>query len=185
MTAPERRLQIDLLTARYLEAFEQDDHDTMTEIWERATTDDELTQALVDLHQGLQEEREAAQAERERRKITTNVAQHLPSAEIVGMPSAGVTVGAVAEELFRHTPGQLSAAAHQLNEQLRGSREPLPKELGLSKLVAWAEERFGKGPSEYWKAFRQAALKLEMARTSEIEYQMAARKAPRRPEEPR
>ena len=52
-----------------------------------------------------------------------------------------------------------------LNEKLRASREPLPEELGLSKLTAWRPEKFGSGPIEYWEAFRRAAVKLKLRRT--------------------
>jgi hypothetical protein len=52
--------------------------------------------------------------------------------------------------------------------------------LGLSKLVAWAEALFGPAPMEYWKAFRQAALKLELRRNAEVQYQLAARRGPKK-----
>ena len=95
-------------------------------------------------------------------------------------PSDVVTVADVANELFRHTPDRLPAEAHLLNERLRASREPLPADLGLSKLVAWAEAKFGAAPADYWKAFRQAAIKLELRRSTEIEYHLAARPAPKK-----
>jgi hypothetical protein len=56
-------------------------------------------------------------------------------------------VGDVAEELFRHAPDRLSAEAHALNERLRTATEPLPTDLGLTKLVVWAEARFGIAPA--------------------------------------
>ena len=78
--------------------------------------------------------------------LTAAVETHLPSAEIV-RPSVGpVTVGDVAEELFRHTPDRLPAEAHLLNERLRASQEPLPEDLGLSGLIGWAEKLFGAAP---------------------------------------
>ena len=69
-----------------------------------------------------------------------------------------------------------------LNERLRRLQEPLPEDLGLSGLIGWAEKRFGSAPAEYWKAFRQAAVKLELRRGAEAEYHLAARRAPK-PEE--
>ena len=104
---------------------------------------------------------------------------HLASAEIL-RPTAGVvTVADVADELFRHTPNRLPAEAHLFNERLREAAEPLPSNLGLPQLTAWAEALFGPAPPAYWKAFRQAAVKLELRRASEADYQMAARRAPR------
>ena len=95
------------------------------------------------------------------------------------MVQGPVTVADVADELFRHTPGRLNADAHALNDRLRTSREPLPVELGLSKLIAWAEAKYGPGALEYWRAFRVAALKLELRQGAETEYQLAARTAPK------
>jgi hypothetical protein len=85
----------------------------------------------------------------------------------------------VADELFRHAPDRLPAAAHAMNEKLRLATDELPAELGLSKLVAWAEARFGTADPVYWKAFREAALKLELRAAAEIDYQLAARKGPK------
>jgi hypothetical protein len=116
--------------------------------------------------------------------LTAAVEKHLPSAEIVQSKAGPVTVADVAEELYRHTPDRLPAEAHVLNERLRATQEPLPDELGLSGLTAWAETRFGVAPAEYWRAFRQAAVKLELRRAAEAEYHMAARRAPQPEEKP-
>ena len=96
--------------------------------------------------------------------------------------AAAVTVADVAEQLFRHAPNRLPAEAHLLNERLRRSAERLPANLGLPQLTAWAEALFGPAPTVYWKAFRETAVKLELRRAAEAEYQLAARRAPR-PEE--
>jgi hypothetical protein len=111
--------------------------------------------------------------------LKTAVHEHLPSAEVADTTSGPVTVADVAEELFRHTPDRLPANAHVLNDKLRSAKEPLPEDLGLSGLTAWAEARFGTASAEYWRAFRQAALKLELRRASDVEYQLAARRAPK------
>jgi hypothetical protein len=95
-----------------------------------------------------------------------------------------VAVGDVANALFRHAPDRLSAAAHVLNDRLRTAADELPADLGLSKLVAWAEARFGPADPEYWRAFHQAAIKLELRRAATIEYALAARSAPKREDRP-
>jgi hypothetical protein len=111
--------------------------------------------------------------------IAAAAQKHLPSAEVVRPATGPVTVADVANELFRHTPDRLPAAVHQFNEKLRSSAEPYPTDLGLSKLIEWAEARFGAAPAEYWRAFRQAGIKLELRRAANTEYQLAARKAPK------
>lgn len=137
--------------------------------------DAELEEVLHAVHEGVNAERDAATA----RAIADAVAQHLPSAELIRPATGPVTVGMVADELFRHTPAKLSATSHQLNDRLRQAADELPAELGLTKLTAWAEAKFGPAEAGYWKAFREAALMLELRAAAEVEYQLAARQAPK------
>ena len=176
--------EIDRLAEQYLVAIYNEDFSTIERIWEIAAFDTPLEDALHELHVAVDAddlERETAAATH---AITNAVQSHLKSAEIVTPSTGPVTVGDVARELFLHPPDRLAAEAHQLNQTLETSREVLPEELGLTKLIAWAEGQFGPAPSDYWKAFRLAALKLERRRGSAIEYQLAARRAPK-PEEPK
>jgi hypothetical protein len=179
MNPTNRRLQLDLAAARYLAALERDDFTEMADIWRLALADPELGTILHEVHSGLIEEQAGEAAAVAAAALIAAVQTHLPSAEIVRFPAGPVTVGDVAEELFRHTPDRLPAEAHLLNERLRGSQEPLPEDLGLSGLISWAERLFGSAPAEYWKAFRQAAVKLELRRGAEAEYHLAARRAPK------
>lgn len=175
MNSKQSRLQPDLTAARYLEALERDDFDAMAELWQLALGDPDLVAAIEQIHAGIVEERARSTTE----ILTTAVQEHLPSAEIIKPAVGAVSVADVADELFRHTPDRLSAEAHALNERLRTAREPLPDDLGLTSLTAWAEARFGPGPAEYWRAFRQAAVKLELRRGAETDYRLAARRAPK------
>lgn len=176
MNTADRRLWLDLQAARYLAAIDAEDFDTQDAVWALAAHDTELEAALHAVHEGVNTERDAATA----RAVADAVAEHLPSAEVIRPTAGRVTVAMVADELFRHTPGKLSAAAHQLNDRLRQSADELPTDLGLSKLTAWAEARFGPAEGGYWKAFREAALRLELRAAAEVEYQLAARQAPKR-----
>ena len=176
MTPSDRRLWVDVHTADYLAAVESGDFAAQARLWAVAATDAELEAAFDDIHTALLEhdtDQTAAVAEA--------VAKHLPSAEIVRPTAGPVTVGMVADELFRHTPDRLSAAAHQLNDRLRASAAELPVDLGLSKLTTWAEAKFGAAEGGYWKAFYDALIKLDLRRSVETEYQLAAR-SPRKPE---
>ncbi len=179
MNPGDRRLLLDLAAARYLAALERDDFAVMEDIWRLALADPELGAALREVHAGLVEEQAALGTAAAAGALTAAVETHLPSAEIVRPSTGPITVGDVAAELFRHTPDRLPAAAHLLNERLRASRVPLPEDLGLSGLIGWAEKRFGTAPADYWKAFRQAAVKLELRRGAEVEYQLAARRVPK------
>ena len=182
MNPIDRRLRPDLVAARYLAALERDDFTEMADIWRLALADAELEAILREVHAGLIEEQADEATAAVGASVTAAVEAHLPSAEIVRFPAGPVTVGEVAEELFRHTPDRLPAEAHLLNERLRASQESLPEDLGLSGLIGWAEKRFGAAAAEYWIAFRQAAVKLELRRGAGAEYRLAARPAPK-PEE--
>lgn len=173
------RLRTELLAARYLEAVEADDFDAQAELWKLAETDPRLVALFRRVHDDLLAEQEEAEAARATDAVAAAVGRHLPSAEIVTAADGPVTVADVADELFRHTPDRLPAEAHALNDRLRQSHEPLPAALGLSKLVAWAEAKFGQAPVEYWKAFREAALLVRMRANTETEFRLAARKAPK------
>jgi len=178
MNPVERRSYLDLAAARYLDALERDDFAAMEDIWRTAEADLELEQILREVHAGLLEVQVHEDAAAVEAVITTAIESHLPSAEIVRVVAGPITAAAVAEEMYRHTPDRLPIDAHLLNELLRQSGEPLPADLGLSELVAWGETHFGAAPAEYWKVFRQAAVKLELRQAAEAEYCLAARRTP-------
>lgn len=182
---PHDRIRISLATARYLDALERDDRPALDALWELAANDADLLVAFHDVNAGLVEEEEARAKTTVESAVAAAVEKHLPSADIVKPATGPVTVADVADELFRHTPDRLRAEAHALNERLRSARELLPADLGLAQLIAWAEAIFGPAPAQYWEAFRKAALKVRMRRTADTEFQMAARRTPPKPEEPR
>lgn len=176
---PHDRLRREILVARYLEALEAEDFETQIALWKRAESEPELVPLFRQLHDDLLAEYAQTELERTGAHVADAVEKHLTSAEIVRPTTGPVTVADVANELFRHAPDRLPAQSHVLNEHLRTSTEPLPEDLGFSKLVAWAEAKFGTASDDYWRAFRQAAITLELRRASESEYQLAARSAPK------
>jgi hypothetical protein len=177
---PQDRLRISILAARYQEALERDDHAALAALWELAAGDPELLAAFRQTHAGLIEELDKAESQRVTDRVAELAEKHLIEAGVVRPATGPVTIADVAEELFRHTPDRLPAVAHELNERLRSDRDPMRTDLGLSDFVAWAEENYGSAPAEYWKAFRDAGIKLELRRAAEAEnYQLAARRAPK------
>ena len=173
---PQDRLRISIASARYLEALENDDGETLFTLMEQATSDPELLHAFLEIDAAFLEEQHQHIVDTTRDTVEGLVEKHLPSAEIVKPVSGVVTVADVADELFHYTPGGLPAEAHQMNERLRAARDELPESLGLPDLRAWAEAKFGPAPVEYWRAFRQAAIKVRMRTRAEVEFQMAARR---------
>jgi hypothetical protein len=170
------RLCIDLAAAAYLDALTRDDVETQARLWSQAAADPSLLAAFQEVHAGLLEENEATDHAAAGAVVAQAAKMHLTSAEVVRPPTGPVTVGDVANELFHHTPDRLPSEAHALNAALRASSEPLPTDLGLWALREWAEGKFGAAPTEYWKAFGEAARKVRM-RANSAEYQLAARRA--------
>ena len=176
--------ELDRLADEYLAALHTGDESALGRIWELAAFNPELETTLHELHAALDDEDRLRDAKAAEPAIADAVRKHLPSAETSESTAGPVTVGDVARELFRHTPGGLPVEAHALNESLQHSTEPLPDNLGLSKLIAWIETKFGNVPLNYGKVFQQVALKLERRRASAVDYQLAARRAAK-PEEPK
>jgi len=181
---PHERLRIDLLVARYLEAIETDDFAVQERLWHRAESEPELVERFRQIHADLIAEHDEAESTRTTETIADVVRSHLPSAEIVQEKTGPVTVADVVEELFRDKSTRLPMDDLATNQKLRSSREQLPDDLGLTALMTWARSKLGDASPEYWRAFRKVALKLQLQRDSEIQFQMAARKAPK-PEEPK
>jgi hypothetical protein len=173
------RIRISVATARYLEALENDDRAEIDALWKLAASDPMLMASFREIHSGLLEEYGERDTNSLRSAVASAVEKHMPSADPVRQTVGPVTASDVADELFRHPPARLAAEMHQFNDKLRSIPAPLPKTLGLSTLVAWGESLFGPATAEYWKAFQQAAIKLESQRSFGTEYQLAARPGPR------
>ncbi len=180
MTPNRDRLQLELLAAEYLAAVESDDFEAQNRLWKLAETDSTLATAFREVHSDLIAEQDEAEAAKTTAAVTDAVETHLKSATIVREPTGPVTFADVADELFRAPPGGLPPEAHALNAKLRDAKEPLPTDLGLSALIAFAEAKFGAASRDYWRAFRTAAITVRTrANTRTDEYQLAARRAPK------
>jgi L-lactate utilization protein LutC len=177
---PSNNVRLDILIARYLDALEREDFDVTATIWQQASLEPDLETALNELNSGLLEEQDRDELAAATDQVAAAAERYLPSAKVIAPIRKAVTVADVVNELLQQTPSQLTTVAQHMTEQLRAKPVPLPEDLGLSKLVAWAEALFGSAPVEYWKAFRQVALKLELRRSAEVEYQLAARQAPKK-----
>lgn len=179
---PHDRLRMSIAAAQYLEALEQDDEATLASLWEAAATDEELFAALRDIHAGLVEE-QVEQLNRLNERIAQAAQKHLQADQPPPPPTGPITVAHAAEELLQHPPDHLTAEEYELNHRLRSVGDSFPADLGLSDFIAWAEQRYGPAPRDYWKALRGAAITLELRRGSHAQYQLAARRAPKPEEE--
>ena len=181
MTNRENQHRLDALALRYLRAVESEDFDTIETLWRQADDDPDLDAMLHGLHAELVAEQDARETAAVASAVLDQVEKHMPSAEVIRPTTGPLTVADVAEYIRRHPPPGLTTDDLQLNDVLRRTTEAVPAELGISQVVNWGR-RFGWAPEAYWRAFRQAALKLRMQRDAEGEYRAAAR--PTKPKPP-
>jgi len=177
MTNRENQKRLDKLAMRYLAAIDAGDFDTLADLWVRASDDPDLCELLHGLNATLAEEDSQAAGD----AVVARIEQHMRSAEIIKPTEGPLTVAEVADHLRKHPPPGLTIDELALNDALRRAAEVVPGDLGLSRVVEWGT-RFGTAPEAYWRAFRQAALKLRMRQESAASYQMAAR--PTKPKPP-
>jgi hypothetical protein len=182
MTERENQLRLDRLAMDYLAALETGDFDGLAVLWDQAEHDDELDAMLHGLNAEVAAQQDAQENEALAGAVIDVIEQHLPSAEIVRPAKSPVTVAEVAEQLRRHPPPGLTADDLQINDALRQVTGEIPAELGISQVVRWGDQ-FGSAPEVYWRAFRQAALKLRLQRQAETEYRTAARSTQTKPPE--
>ena len=171
--------EIDRLADEYLSSLHAGDSPELDRIWELAAFDPELEATLHALHAALDEEDRLRDANVVEPTLADAVRTHLPSAEIIAPSTGPVTVGDVARELLRNITAGLPADAHALNERLLSATAAIPADLGFTKFVAWAEAQFGRASESYWDVFYSGLIKLELRSSTEREFQLAARAAPK------
>jgi hypothetical protein len=174
MSDRENQHRLDELALRFLEAVETEDFDTISALWEQAADDPDLGAMLDGLNAELVAEQERQEQAEIGAAIVEQLERHMPSAEVIAPATGALTVAEVAEYLRRHPPAGLTIDDLRLNDVLRGATEIVPESLGLTQVIRWGS-RFGIAPELYWRAFREVALDLSMQRSSEANYQMAAR----------
>jgi hypothetical protein len=173
--------RLDQLALQYLAAVETEDFDTVDALWRKAAQDADLDAMLHGLNAELVAEQDTQEHAVIASAVLGSVEKHMPSAEILHPVTGPLTVAEVAEYIHRHPPAGLTTDDLKLNDDLRKETEVVPAELGLTQVIRWGAH-FGSAPEAYWRAFREVALDLWMERTSEANYQLAAR--PQRPKRP-
>jgi hypothetical protein len=180
MTDRERQRQLDLLAIQFIEALEAGDFPTVDRLWSACARDPEVEAVLLETAAELARAYEAEAQARVEAAVVEAAEGRLSSAELIRRVAGGLTVAEVAEFIRRHPPAGLTTVEIAASEGLRQSFRPVPAELGLSQVLEWGRQ-FESIPETYWRAFRQAALKLRMQRESDGNYQMAARQPMRKP----
>lgn len=171
-------LRIDYLCDLYLQAMEQLNFAALEKLWGLAAHDQDLEKAFHELNESLCEEIRQADDSQTQEQLVVLVDQHMPSATRIPSPASRITVTDVMRELAQHPSLTKAPELAELISKLISSSERLPLELGLTPLTAWAQARFGSATPSFWRAFQQAALKLDFQQNAAPHYALAARRAP-------
>lgn len=179
----------DLLVLQYLDALDQQDWETYAEIWGRAETDAELEQALLEVHDGILLESQAAdQPDQTAEVVRQLVAEHFPEPPTADEGERPLTAGDVASRIRAEEANKqlrLNQSHREVNDQLLQSQVPLPEPLKQSVLDNWCKTLGVSADRHYWRLFRQTALKLVMGRSQQQAKRMAAREqTPKSKEKP-
>lgn len=180
MTDRENQQCLDDLAMQYLAAIDAADFDAIDALWERAADDDGLDAMLHGLNAELVAEQEATEQAALDDAVVDVIEKHMPSARVIRQPTGPLTVAEVAEELRLRPPAGVTIDELKLNDALLKGTDVVPVELGISQVIGWGRQ-FGNASETYWRAFRQAALKLRMRRESEPDYHLAARSTKPKP----
>ncbi|MBW3600905.1 MAG: hypothetical protein KY475_27015 [Planctomycetes bacterium] len=185
-----RNWEIERLLLEYLDALEIQDWDAYGEIWRQAETDRELETALRELHEGLLAEHAGpAGREQDAEAIRLLAAEHFPQRpEAEEQDELPLTAGDVAARLRADLASgavRLRDADRQANDRLLGDATLIPDQLKQSVLDAWCARLNVHASREYWRMFRQAALRLVMARSHRQSRMAAARRPSPRKKEPK
>ncbi len=172
-------LRIDYLCELYLQAMEQLNFTALEKLWGLAAHDQDLEKAFHELNESLCEEIRQSDDSQTQEKLGQLVDHHLPSAIRVPPPQQRITVADVIRELVQHPFLAKTPELTELITKMTDSAEPLPLELGLTPLTTWAQAHFGTATPGFWRAFQQAALKLDFQQNAAPRYALAARSAPR------
>jgi hypothetical protein len=167
MSEPRNHLPRDLKALRYLDALEAGELEAVAALWEEASGDPELERLLAELDEALFLEAAEANWEADAERVRALLPKHLPSGFVAPEPPATPTVGDVAARLqvdILQGDVLLGTADREVNARLLGSQTPLPEQLGQRQLEQWTAGLGVQASAQYWRAFRQAAVLLKMAR---------------------
>jgi hypothetical protein len=185
MNEPRNHLPHDLKALRYLDALDAGDLEAVAALWEEASLDPELERLLAELDQVLFLEEAGANWEADAERVRVLLSKHLPSGFPAPEPPATLTAGDVAARIqvdLSQGDVRLSAADREANARLLGNPTPLPGELGQRPLERWTVGLGVAASAQYWRAFRQAAIVLKMARC-QTEGSLAAARRSNPPQE--
>jgi hypothetical protein len=162
-----RQLEIEKSVYLYSVALERGDFETVTSILNKAETDAELEQAILESNEAYVAELEQTQEVEATALVRRLIAEHLPSAvPVEDEELRPITVGDVAARIQADL-AQRSATKKDLlvvTRQLQSNSTPLPPKLGLPDVVRLLKQAGVAANQHFAKLFRETAIMLSMGR---------------------
>ena len=164
----------DKVIYRYVQALDEGDLDAVAAILDSALQDAELDAAITEIHLAVQEEEQltpvTGDAETVRGLLRKHFAHTIEAAPEHDTP---LTVGEVAARL--KSDRRVPFVDQQVNERLLGISHVLPTLLSIQAVNQMAVELGVTASPRYWRAFRDAGIMLNMARSNRQAQLAAAR----------
>jgi len=154
---------------RYMDAFERNDFEVMSQVLAQAEQDEDLETLIWEVHAAYAAEEEYEQREHEVEQVRQLLHQHLPSGletlltleEMPPLTVSDVIARIQADEAVR---GSAKQELQSIAQQLRQSNQPLPEQLGLHGVRTLFSQLGVQASKQLQKLFSQTALFLTSGR---------------------
>jgi hypothetical protein len=154
---------------RYMDAFERNDFEVMSQVLAQAEQDEDLETLIWEVHAAYAAEEEYEQREHEVEQVRQLLHQHLPSGletpltleEMPPLTVSDVIARIQADEAVR---GSAKQELQGIAQQLRQANQPLPEQLGLHGVRTLFSQLGVQASKQLQKLFSQTALFLTSGR---------------------
>jgi hypothetical protein len=167
--AREQQLAREKALHRYMDAFERNDFEAMSQVLAKAEQDPDLETLLWEVHAAYAAEEEYEQREHEDEQVRQLLRQHLPSGletpltieEMPPLTVSDVIARMQADEAVR---GSVKQELLSVAQRLRQSNQALPEQLGLHGVRTLFAQLGVQASKQLQKLFSQTALFLTSGR---------------------
>jgi hypothetical protein len=157
---------------RYVRALDESDLETVAAILDSALHDADLDAAIIEINLTVQEEEQLTPSAGAAEIVRSLLRKHLAhTVEADAGDETPVTVAEVAARL--KSERRVPFTDQEVNDRLLTVSRPLPAWLSIQAVKEMATELGATATERYWRAFRDAAIMLNMAR-SHRQAQLAA-----------
>ncbi|HVB21681.1 MAG TPA: hypothetical protein VNG51_07030 [Ktedonobacteraceae bacterium] len=165
----EQRLAREKALHRYMDAFERDDFDTMSQVLAQAEQDPELENLIWEVHAAYAAEEEVEQREHDVEQVQQLLRHHLPSGwempvTIEDMPP--LTIGDVAARMQADEAvrGSVKQELNSVMQRLHQSNTMLPENLGIRSVRDLFTQLGVQASKQLQKLFSETSLFLRSGR---------------------